>query len=248
MVILLSSSFLSSCQKDNIGIYKQEAGVYFSGYDEIFSFLEYQDKVEQGYAEIKVPVLISGASLDSDRFFDVVIDNGNKNNTYEEGMLEIGRGIVKAGQYGGHLSVRINYSEKLNDSIYVAVVKIVATDDFPIVDLNGEPIRISFSNVLTMPGNWDRLESFFGPFSKSWYRFILGHLNCSSIPHKYNYGKDQPGITPEEAEKWPMNMHEVATLAAKVKLELENYNSIRPEDDHLIHEDGVRIGQKVVMP
>lgn len=247
LLTLLAIGSIQSCEQEKIEIYKQEAGVFFSGFQTIYSFVENINKIEQGYDIVKIPVLITGKAVDKDRVFGVVFDKQDTLHTAEDGMITLEGGIVTAGSYGGYIAVKINYSNKLDDSIYVARIGIKGSEDFTVIDLNGGNYSIQFGNIFTRPENWNKLQVYFGPYSNSWYKFILQTTELPSLPYKYSYGKDEPSITPEEAERWPMNMHEVKSYAMLVKTALADYNNDHPNNP-LKHEDGDKIGQPVVMP
>lgn len=239
---------LQSCEKKTIELYQNEAGVYWTPNSESFyTFTEHLDKIDEGCDYVNVPVLITGLATDADREFDVVFMKDDTLHTAENGMIELSRGLVRANEYGGHVRVKINYSKELDDSIYVARVQILPSAEFPVVDLNGRNYSIRIGNIFGEPENWRKIRFFFGNvYSNSWYKWVLQTLNRSSIPYKYYAGKDEEGITPEEAERWPMKYEEVEALSAKIKVELNKYNNANPGNE-MRHEDGVKKGELVVM-
>lgn len=242
---------VQSCKKDGIDIYKQEAGVFIKkekpSDKTVYTFVENLDKIDVGYDIVNIPVMITGMASDKDRVFKVEYVKSDTLNTVEEGMIEISDGIVKANMYEGLFSVKINYSTKLDDSIYVARVRIVSTTDFPVDNLNSEHHSITFGNIFTQPENWSKIASSFGKvYSNSWYKWVLKTTGRSSIPYKYYRGKDDTSITPEEAKRWPMRNEELKALSAVVKVALTKYNNDNPGNP-MIHEDGEKKGERVVM-
>lgn len=240
---------MQSCKQEKIEIYKQEAGVYFDPElpRSVYTFTENLDKIDVGYDYINIPVLISGSAADADREFDVVFMKDDTLHTAKDGMLEIAKGLVRANSYGGHIQVKVNYSKLLDDSIYVARIRIVQSEDFPAVDLSARTLSVSFGNIFAEPENWNKLKRYFGNvYSNSWYKWVLKTSGYSSLPYKYSRGSDHSGITPEEAKRWPMRLEEIQSISAKVKIALVKYNNDNPGNP-MRHEDGDKKGELVTM-
>ncbi|MEG2278368.1 MAG: DUF4843 domain-containing protein [Odoribacter sp.] len=241
----LSLLFLfNSCKKEEIMIYEPSAAVYFSEYSRTYTFVENMDRLEIGNDTLKIPVQISGMTADYKRTVRMEVVESDTLNTASKEMYRLIDGYVNAQNYKGYVPVRINYTKDLDDSVYVLRVRLVATEDFPGVDLEKKVISISMTNKLTEPSNWRRLKSSFGPYSDSWYRFILLKTGLASIPYwSYNGSADSNNPDPE---KWTMTYAEMKAYAALTKVELDKYN--RSPKGPLLHEDGPQKDKPVMMP
>ena len=165
--------------------------------------------------------------------------------TAEESMYELLSGSVSAGSYQGQLQVKINYSPLLDDSVYVTRLRVVATEDFPVTDLNGRVFSLYITNKIGRPANWSQLNNYFGEYSDSWYRFILDATGLPSLPYWSPRGSADPNNP--DPERWTMTGTEVKAYAALVKEKLTEYNNEHPGNP-LKHEDGEYKGQPVTMP
>lgn len=244
LTILILLSF-TSCDKEGTLMYEPSPTIYFGERSRTYTFTENMNRIEIGYDTVKIPVQISGTATDYDRKVIMETVTSDTLHTASADMYTIAEGYVKKGDYKGYVPVRINYSPALDDSVYKIRVKLVPNEDFPGIDLEGRTITISISNKLTEPSNWSRLKNYFGPYSNSWYRFILQKTGLSSLPYwTTNGSKDKTNPDPE---KWTMTLYEVKAYAGLVKEELEKYNRKNPQN-HLKHEDGPEKGKEVVMP
>lgn len=248
--VLFIVTFVFGCGKDDIMMYEQNPGVYFN-YDQNsrpeskYSFFENPDKVIVGYDSIYVPLKINGLAVDYDRYVDVMVVDTSKKNTALPKMYSFGRGIIKANMYVGTFPIRINYTEELDESTRTVVLRIIPNSDFQVTDLRAVNALITFGNVAMQPENWNKLKTYFGDYSNSWYSFILRSTGRKSLPYKY-YGGASQAPTPEEALKWPMTAAEVSAIAFQVKEILTEYNNTHPGEP-LTHEDGEFKGQPVKM-
>ena len=234
-----------SCEKDEINQYEQSPTVYFSEYSRTYTFTENLDKLSMGFDTLRIPLQISGFATDYDREVAMEVVADDTLHTAEADMFSIGKGRIPANQFKGHIPLRINYTPALDDSIYKIRVKLVPTTDFPGVDLEGHKVTISITNKMTEPSNWPRIRRYFGPYSNSWYRFILEATGLTSIPYwSYNGSNDPRNPDPE---RWTMTMYELKAYVNLVKVKLEEYNRKHPKD-HLKHLDGPEEGKEVVMP
>lgn len=234
----------SSCKKEEIMLYEQAAAVYFGENTRLYTFTENIDRITIGYDSVKIPVQISGIAMDYNRIVKMEVVKSDTLNTASENMYSIAEGYINANLYKGYVPMRINYTPELDDSVYVLRVRLVATTDFPGVDLEKRTISISITNKMTQPSNWSRIQSTFGPYSESWYRFILLKTKLSSIPYwSPNGSKD---VNNPDPEKWTMNSLELKAYGALVKEELTKYNN--GPDGPLMHEDGPQKGKPVIMP
>lgn len=244
---------LPSCKQQPIMDYQQEAGVYFANFSSKFTFVEHLDKLEEGHAVLNIPVRITGLASDQRRTFKAIVYEDkelfedNELIPADADMYTIGEGYVEAGMYDGTLPLTINYRPKMDEKEYTVFLTIIPTDDFPVVDLFGQPVGITFGNVITKPENWNsKLQRYFGNYSNSWYKQILEWTGLSSLPYWYVMGADQPNITPEEAERWPMSLNEVKVYAYLVRELLTEWKNDNPGKT-MVHLDGEFEGQEVKM-
>ncbi len=242
----------AACRQEPIMDYRQQAGVYFTGFTAKYTFVEHMDMLEQGRGVLNVPVKITGIAHDGRRTFKAALYTAEElwlegENPADPAMYTIGEGYVEAGMYDGTLPVTINYKPAMDEREYTVYIHIVASDDFPVTDLNGQPLRMTFGNVMTKPENWEnRLKRYFGEYSDSWYAQILKWTGRTSLPWYYTLGANQPNITPEQAERYPMTLNEVKVWAFLVLERLTEYNNTHPGNE-MVHGDGPFEGQPVKM-
>ena len=234
----------SSCKKEEIMSYEQSPSIYFGEDSRLYTFTENISRIEIGYDTVKIPVQISGLATGYDRKVRMEAATSDTLNTAATNMYSIGEGYISKGMFKGYVPVRINYTKDLDDSVYVIRVRLAGNTDFPGVDLSGRTISISITNKMTQPSNWSRIQTKFGPYSESWYRFILLKTGLPSIPYwSPNGSADKNNPDPE---KWTMNSMELSAYAALVKDELQRYNN--SPAGPLMHEDGPQKGKPVTMP
>lgn len=243
--ILIAPTIFSACNKENVIMYEENPTVYFGENSRNYSFIENIEKIEIGYDTIKIPLQISGSAVNYERKVFAEAVQEDTLHTATADMFNIIKGYIPANEYKGYVPVRVNYSTALDDSIYNIRIRLVPNKDFPGVDLLGYTFTLSLTNKITQPSNWNRLKNYFGPYSNSWYRYILKVTGLTSIPYwSINGSIDKNNPDPE---KWTMTLYEVKAYAAMVKDELGKYNQKHPNDP-LIHEDGPEKGKPVTMP
>lgn len=244
IVSLVYVSLFMSCDSSDIMKYEEASGIYFNGSSTGYSFVENINNKELGSDTIKIPVMITGFAKDFAREVKIEVDKADTLHTASDDMFEILSGEVPANEYYGYVSLKVNYTKALDDSVYVARFKMLATEFFPVTDLNGYNFGVSITNKFTQPANWGRLRSTFGEYSNSWYTFILKETGLSSIPYwSYNGSADANNPDPE---RWTMTYVEMKAYAAKVKVALADYNNDHPGNP-LKHEDGQFKGQIITM-
>ncbi len=243
--ILIASILLGACNKEGVIMYEENPTVYFGEKFRSYTFVENIEKIEIGYDTVKIPLQISGSAVDYDREVLAEVAQGDTLHTATSDMFNIIKGYIPANEYKGYIPIRVNYSTALDDSVYVIRIRLAPNKDFPGVDLAGITFPLSLTNKITQPSNWSRLKPYFGPYSDSWYRYILKVTGLTSIPYWSTNGKaDRYNPDPD---KWTMSVYEVKAYAAMVKDELDKYNQ-KHLNNPLIHEDGPEKGKPVVMP
>lgn len=234
-----------SCEQEGVTMYEQSPTVYFGESYRSYTFVENLDRIKIGFDTVKLPLQISGSAVDRAREVVMEVVSDDTLHTADASMFSIGKGSIEANEYKGYVALRVNYSQALDDSIYQIRLRLVPNKDFPGVDLYGYTFTVALTNKITVPSNWSRLRSYFGPYSNSWYRFILETTGLTSIPYWSTNGsidKNNP-----DPEKWTMTLYEVKAYAAMVKVALDDYNRKHPQDP-LTHEDGDEKGKPVTMP
>lgn len=237
--------FLAACQKDEIMLYEEAPGIYFNSSNTTYNFIENVANIEWGADTVNIPVLITGTAVDYDRPVNMEVALGDTLITAESHMYKILGGSIPANEYSGQVQVQVNYSEALDDSIYVVRFRINTNEYFPVVDLNQLTYSLSITNKFTQPANWSRLRSSFGNYSNSWYTFILQATGLSSLPYWSTNGSADANNP--DPERWTMTYVEMRAYAALVKVALTDYNNSHPGEP-LRHEDGDYKGQAVTMP
>ena len=245
LIIIASALFAGvSCSKEKVTLYTEAPGIYFNGFSTTYNFTEHPENVEIGCDTVNIPFLITGSAMDKERVIKVRL-SPEDTITAEESMYELLSGSVPAGSYQGQLQVKINYSPLLDDSVYVTRLRVVATEDFPVTDLNGRGFSLYITNKIGRPANWSQLNNYFGEYSDSWYRFILDATGLPSLPYWSPRGSADPNNP--DPERWTMTGTEVKAYAALVKEKLTEYNNEHPGNP-LKHEDGEYKEQPVTMP
>ena len=235
----------SSCEKEGITMYEESPTVYFGEASRTYTFVENMDRITIGYDTVKIPLQISGSAINRNREVVMEVASNDTLHTATADMFSIGKGSIPANEYKGYIPIRVNYSTVLDDSVYQIRLKLVMNTDFPGVDLLDGTFTLALTNKITEPSNWSRIKNYFGPYSNSWYRFILETTGLTSIPYWSTNGsidKNNP-----DPEKWTMTLYEVKAYAAMVKVALDDYNRKHPQDP-LKHEDGPEKGKPVTMP
>ncbi|WP_286155721.1 DUF4843 domain-containing protein [Parabacteroides goldsteinii] len=241
----LASFLFCSCEKEGVTMYEESPTVYFGEVARTYTFVENMEHIQIGFDTIKIPLQISGSAVERVREVEMIVAPDDTLHTAPNDMFSIGKGSIEACQYKGYIPVRVNYSSALDDSVYRIRLQLTANKDFPGVDLLNRTFTLSLTNKITEPSNWSRIKSYFGPYSNSWYRFILETTGLTSIPYWSTNGSiDKSNPDPE---KWTMTLYEVKAYAAMVKVALDNYNRKHLQNP-LTHEDGPEKGKPVIMP
>lgn len=227
-----------SCQKSDIMLYEQRAGVYFSTYSFAYSFAE-NPGVDT--AVLRLAVDITGKPVDYDREFKVTLPDVDPYTTAEEDQYKIGKGIVKAGEGTGYVELEVYRDDRLKDSTYMVYLSIQKTPDFPEVRLNRFNMAVSFTEKLIQPTNWSYLG--LGTYSTAWWRFILEVTDGNTL--RFWTGGPTGSLNPDP-EYWYMTYAELGAWQTVIRNALAEYNA--GPDGPLIHDDGAMRGQEVEMP
>ena len=96
--LLCALGCLTGCDKREIMLYEERAGVYFSLNSQAYSFLE---NVGDTVHVVRVPVTVTGTASDKDRIVKAGLPDVDLNTTAEDDQYVIGDGLVKAGELIG---------------------------------------------------------------------------------------------------------------------------------------------------
>lgn len=242
LYILISLSamliMLCSCQKDEPMEYSGRPGYYFNGSEFSYSFAENPWKTVD---TVLLPVLITGKLEEYPRTLkaEVVRDSS----TATEDMFELLEGTVLPNEASGFLPLVVKYVPQLDDTTVVLKIQSVANADFQELDLVFPACRLSFTARIVKPFNWSQLEYFFGPYSTSWWKFIMEKIGKTSLPY---WDLFSPIPNPDE-NKYNMSYYEMSNLQQMIRVELRNYNKASTTGP-LTHDDGEQVGKQVVMP
>ena len=227
---------LCGCEKSDMMLYEQNAGVYFETASYSYTFLEDPKATSK---VVKLSVDISGSQVDYDREFIVTRPVSDTITTAEDDQYKIGKGVVKANEYNGYVEVEVFRDERLNDSIYTVALEIQPNNDFPEIRLNKKIMQLSFTNKVVKPANWSWLRWYFGTtFSTRWWLFICEATGRTSLPYYPTHA---------DKETWWMDVGTLQAYQTIVRLALDEYNGKHPNDP-LTHDDGDYAGQPIEMP
>lgn len=229
---------IAGCQKSDIMLYEQRAGVYFSTYSSSYSFA---DSPGVDTAVLRLPVDITGSTTDYDREFIITLPNVDTLTTAEDDQYKIRKGIVKAGEGKGFVEVELYRDDRLKDSTYRILLSIQRSPDFPEIRLKRFNMSVSFTERLIRPDNWFQLKAL-GDYSTAWWRFILSVTEGNRLMY---WGGPGASMNPDP-EKWYMGAAELAAWVTVIRIALDEYND--GPDGPLLHDDGDKKGEPVKMP
>lgn len=230
---------ITGCQKSDIMLYEQRAGVYFSAYTYDYSFA---DDPGVDTAVLRLKVDITGVPTDYDREFVVTLPNIDTVTTAEDDQYKIGKGIVKAGEGEGFVELEIYRDDRLKDSTYRVLLSIQRSPDFPEIRLKRFNMSVSFTERLIRPLNWNFLK--LGDYSTAWWRFILEVTEGNTLRH---WTGGPTGSANPDPEYWYMGYAELAAWQALIRVALDDYNA-NHLGDPLKHDDGEKKGEPVKIP
>lgn len=232
----------TSCEKEDIETFQAGSGLYFTNQFSSYNFMENYENKLLGSDTLNIAVSVTGnaSSLKREFLLEVVKDSLY---TAEEEMFTLLPGTIEANEFNGIVPVIIHYSTKLDDSVYVARIKIKGNDNFPELNQFDQVYSINFSNKITIPENWSVLKSRFGNYSNSWYSYILSVTKLAYIP----YWTSPTNAKNPDPKKYWMTFSNLSPYISQVKVALTDYNNAHP-DKPMLHEDGEFKGKPVVMP
>lgn len=223
-----------ACNKQEIPVYQQRAGAYFTADSIAYSFIE--NPGEQSIT-VNLPISITGDSANYDRKINVTIITDSVTNA-QATMYEVNEIVLKAGKFTTNLPITVKYDQSMDSVEYKILFKMASSEDFPLINLNQRNTLLKFSNKVIKPINWDRLESKFGTYSTRWWKFIMEKTKMTSLPYHPELAKTDP-------ERWWMTARELDIYQSFMRLELAKYNAVNPQ---MVHDDGEKAKQPVAIP
>ncbi|MGL5682097.1 MAG: DUF4843 domain-containing protein [Marinifilaceae bacterium] len=236
-VIFSTFAFYStlSCSQEEISLYEQNAGIYFTQDSTSYSFTQ---NPKEKSVEIRIPMRISGDSVNYNRTVPITVTTDSLT-TALPSMYSVGEAVIEAGKFQGYLPITFHYDERMDKEFFDVTFAISASDEFPVLQLGRNRSVVTITNLVICPMNWNAvLRTYFGPYSTSWWKFIMDKTGLSELPY-------WPNAT--DKDKWNMTYSEILIYQSFVRLELERYNKNNP-DKPLRHDDGDYKDQLVTMP
>lgn len=231
--IIFFSSFYTSCSKDNLESYKEEAGVHFlytQGHELKYSFLNTPDEKSFIY---ELPVRIEGDTVNFDRIIQVNVlkDSTTASSEY----YEILHSVIEAGKFNGKVKIQLNNLEDLKSKEVRLWLVLGESKDFKNTVIEYSQFSLLWDNRMSEPANW-RYYSF-GAYSSTIHEFMLQVLGVSYLEYGY---PDNPSVP-------NLSWQEIKSYRAKMRTALRTYNREHP-DNPMRHEDGESKGELVVIP
>jgi len=152
--IALIAMSLVSCEKDEIDTFSAEQAINFTSLNTDYSFLGNPNNFHT--QEIEVRIL--GSAEDRDRFFNVEVVN-DTTTTATTDQYEILNGVVKAGEFTGKLTLKLNKTTQLDTTSVNVNLKIIDSPDFKAGNKEAINHKVLWTNKVIVP-SW-RYYSFF---------------------------------------------------------------------------------------
>ena len=234
--LLCALGCLTGCDKREIMLYEERAGVYFSLNSQAYSFLE---NVGDTVHVVRVPVTVTGTASDKDRIVKAGLPDVDLNTTAEDDQYVIGDGLVKAGELSGFVDLTLYNDDRLSDSTYVVALELYPSEDFPEVRLNRRLFTVSFTNKLIQPENWGYLG--LGTYSTAAYTFVLQQIAPLTYMPFWTGGAN--GTMNPDKEKYYWGYDVLGAYQQMIRDRLAEYNATH--DEPLKHNDGQLKGEEI---
>lgn len=173
---------LTSCSSDEDFYYSDEARVRLEGdylwavgSDSVtFSFVAYSDDVQE--QTIDVDAKIMGLPENRDRTVNITVDASKT--TAPASLYTIPEQVViPSGKTKGTFSVVLKRAAELQQKTVRLYLKVSSSADFKPGVSEQDHITFIWNDILSKPTNWPDLETFFGTYSDTKYRFMLANSN-----------------------------------------------------------------------
>lgn len=187
IIILLVVVGVYSCQEDTLLQYEGGNFLNFDKNSESDS-LEVSFFFHPGQEQIQVPVglEIVGNILEKNTEFNLDFDA--ENSTATEDDFELPEILeFKAGKVKDTINLTLNKSEKLNDSIYKLILKIVPNSNFQTGITEKSILKIYFTSKISQPTWWvgDIESIYLGEFSAEKYNLFFEVTGQSDLTNMH---------------------------------------------------------------
>lgn len=206
-LLFITSIAMSGCKKAAIAAGSvAPASIYFIHryYDENIDSLNYSFVLKDSTVHqdtIWLPVRIGGQVADHDRPVNLVVLSSGTTAVAGKHYRLLNYSIPR-GAFSGNLGIVLLRSADLQDTMVTLTLQLQPNSDFPVMmkdtimadgsDKSRSQYKISFTDRLIKPSNWDQfLVYFFGTYSEVKFRFIVDVLGVASFPSS---GPDAIGI------------------------------------------------------
>lgn len=232
MIVLLFVGLMSSCQESETLQYENRPMINFVTLASNYSFIGESNLTEKS---LWIDLHISGfADVNCDRTVQVqVIADSTTATAYEIKPI-----IIKRGAYTGQIEVVVANVVELAQKEVELQLRLIDSEDFRAGNTETRVFKLSWSNRLIQPANWNELKRYMGEYSTAYYKFIIDVTGRTEFPYRH-----------PDKRLTPMSLNEMKSWAVVIRDEVAKYNAL-PEnkDKPLIHDDGVMAGQAVIVP
>lgn len=187
-LLFIPSIFLCSCEIDDPTAFSpNDSYIYFDmpfKFDSSGKPIERLDTIEYSFAledidinsyTFKIPVNVAGFPFNSDRTYDVVLDEKSSNVTdgdWERASIE--NPVIKSGKVFDTLYVKVKRSEILKNEKKTISLYLNSNENFELGDTTQLKANLKFSDMLLLPKWWNPNEKgnyakYFGEFCREKY-------------------------------------------------------------------------------
>lgn len=227
---------LLSCEKEGISRYNPErAGIEFDGKEFTYSFKKTGKTVDT----LEIPFNIEGPVFEADRTANIIVIPDSTTATAEHYQL-LGA-IVPAHSFEGKLQIRIENKSGDNFSDVDIYLQTADNDNFVAGVEEYKNYRITITNRLVRPYQWDlnswKEKYFLGSYSTAYYEFIIEVTGETEFPYPWAV----PGYNNDQV--WSGGEKDAFLAKLKEELRKRNQRTGKP----LLHDDGPCKGLEVVI-
>ncbi|WP_432713868.1 DUF4843 domain-containing protein [Pedobacter sp.] len=199
----LAIAILMGCQKEDVSFYNGESGISFYLNNNEVDSLNYSfayNAFEKKSDTLFIKMRLQGYVSNSDRKVKVTAADGT---TAKEGVdFILPEAVLKAGENTISYPLVVNNTAKMNEEAYLIKLQVAASEDLKVSALGKEignttatdTYKVWVSNILLKPVYWTEMQSYYGVFSKTKYRFMVQTLGITDFSLKnvgyygaYNY-------------------------------------------------------------
>lgn len=174
-----------SCENDGF-YYQDTARVRLEGSYEwalgtdslVFSFVTSPDSVVE--KNIEVTAYVMGEASSQDRVVNIQVIS--EKTTATSDLYECPSQVtIPANSYSAKFYVTLKRVDLLKEKTVRLYIQVTSSSDFQAGVSEQDHLLLKWNDVISKPKNWSELESYFGTFSVTKYRFILNALGVSEF-------------------------------------------------------------------